>query len=105
MNIQDEHKNDSVNIAPDLHTVIFEDDKVRVLKVHVEPGATAAMHWHPRNINYVLKPGKLRFEKEDGSTVEIELSEGQVTNSGEASHAVESIGESAVETIQVEFKD
>lgn len=104
MTIQEEHQNDAVNIAPHLHEVIFEDDKMRVLKVTVKPGDTAEMHWHPQNINYLLKPGLLRFTKEDGSVVDVELSEGQVTSSPESSHAVENIGDTTVETVQVELK-
>lgn len=104
MNIQEEHLNDAVNVAPHLHSVIFEDDKIRVLKVSVKPGDKANMHWHPRNINYILSPGMLRFEKEDGTLVEIDLTEGQVTSSPESLHGVENIGDKIVETIQVELK-
>lgn len=105
MNIQDEHSDDAVNIAPHLHTVIFEDDKMRVLKVNVKPGDKAEMHWHPRNINYVLSTGTLRFNRPDGTTVDVDLSEGQVTSSpAESSHSVENIGDTLVETVQVELK-
>jgi mannose-6-phosphate isomerase-like protein (cupin superfamily) len=105
MTIQEEHPNDAVNIAPHLHTVIFEDDKMRVLKVSVKPGDKADMHWHPRNINYVLSTGTLRFNRPDGTSVDVDLAEGQVTSSPtESSHAVENIGDSIVETIQVELK-
>lgn len=104
MSIQDQHANDAVNIAPHLHSVIFEDDKMRVLKVVVKPEDKAAMHWHPQNINYILASGTLRFEKEDGTTVDVELAEGQVTSSPESSHSVENIGDSTVETVQVELK-
>jgi mannose-6-phosphate isomerase-like protein (cupin superfamily) len=106
MNIQEQHSDDAVNIAPHLHTIIFEDDKMRVLKVSVKPGAIAAMHWHPRNINYVLSGGLLRFGKTDGTTIDVDLTNGQVTSSPtEGSHAVENVGETLVETIQVELKD
>lgn len=104
MSLQDKHSDDAVNIAPDLHSVIFEDDSMRVLKVTVKPGATAAMHWHPKNINYILSGGTLRFNKPDGSSVDVTLTEGQVTNSEESSHAVENIGDTTVETVQVELK-
>ena len=104
MNIQDTHSDDAINIAPHLHTVVFEDDAMRVLKVKVSPGDIAKMHWHPRNINYVLSPGKLRFEKPDGSSMIIDLAEGQVTSAGDGSHMVENVGESLVETVQVELK-
>jgi len=96
---------DAITIAPDLHKIIFENDKIRVLKVTVPPGAKAAMHWHPENINYILAPGKLTFTKPDGSTSEVMLVEGQVTSSPIASsHEVENIGDTEVQTIQVEMK-
>jgi len=104
MNIQDKHTDDAVNIAPHLHTVLFEDDKLRVLKVSVKPGETADMHWHPHNINYILSSGTLSFEKQDGSTVVVDLAEGQVTNSIESSHGVKNVGDTVVETVQVELK-
>ena len=104
MDINDAHADDAVNVAPHLHQVLFEDDKLRVLKVTVEPGDATEMHWHPRNINYVLSPGKLRFNKPDGSTVEVNLAEGQVTSSPESSHTVENVGDTPVETVQVELK-
>jgi quercetin dioxygenase-like cupin family protein len=105
MTIQEEHPEDAVNVAPHLHTVLFEDDKMRVLKVVVRPGDVAAMHWHPRNINYVTSAGTLRFEMIDGYKVDVTLSVGQVTSSSESSHAVENIGDTTVETVQVELKD
>lgn len=96
---------DAVTIAPDLHEVIFENDKIRVLKVTVKPRDKAAMHWHPENINYILASGKLKFTKPDGTVAEVELTEGQVTSSPTASsHEVENVGESEVQTIQVEMK-
>jgi hypothetical protein len=104
MTLQEEYDNDAVNVAPHMHEVVFEDDKMRVLKVTVKPEDKAAMHWHPRNINYVTGSGKLRFHTPDGSVADIELTDGQVTSSGESSHAVENIGGSIVSTIQVELK-
>lgn len=106
MSLQDSHSDDAINIAPHLHEVIYEDDKMRVLKVTVNPGDTADMHWHPHNINYVLQGGVLEFKKPDGTNVEVELVSGQVTSSTqEMQHAVRNSGSSTVETIQVELKD
>ncbi len=104
MNIQNEHLNDAVNIAPHIHKVVFEDDKMRVLKVTVKPGDKAEMHWHPRNINYITGAGKLKFTKPDGSIAEVDLTVDQVTSASESSHAVENIGDTTVETVQVELK-
>lgn len=95
---------DPVVVAPHIHQVIFENEKIRVLKVTVKPGDKAAMHWHPEGINYILSGGKLRFTKPDSSTADVELTEGQVTHSGPGSHAVENIGDTEVRTIHVELK-
>lgn len=105
MNIQDAHSDDAVNIAPHLHKILLEENDIRVLKVTVKPGETAEMHWHPRNINYIISPGTLAFTKEDGSVIEIELAVGQVTSGLAGSHAVKNIGDTTVETVQVELKD
>ena len=105
MNLREEKTNDAIKVAPNLHSVIFENDKLRILKVLVKPGDKAEMHWHPENINYILSGGKLRFTKPDGYMVEIILNEGQVTSSMAGSHIVENIGDSEVQTIQVELKE
>lgn len=105
MNLQDTHNDDAVNVAPQLHTVLYEDDAVRVIKVSVPKGAHADMHWHPRNINYVLAGGRLKFTKQDGTSVDVDLQEGQVTAAQqEIYHAVDNDGDSTVETVQVEIK-
>ena len=95
---------DAVSVAPGLHETIFEDDAVRVLRVTVPAGASAAMHWHPRNINYIITGGALRFTKPDGTVADVELRAGQVTSSPESSHAVENIGQTEVRTVQTELK-
>ncbi len=105
MSLHEDRKDDAINIAPDLHTVIYEDEKMRVLKVTVPIGATADMHWHPHNINYVLAGGLLEFTKPDGSVVSVDLSKDQVTSAtSDSFHAVKNLGNTTVETIQVELK-
>lgn len=105
MSLHEDRKDDAINVAPDLHTIIYEDDKMRVLKVSVPAGATADMHWHPHNINFVLSAGLLEFTKPDGSIVSVELSKDQVTSATTDSfHAVKNTGDTTIETIQVELK-
>lgn len=105
MTIQNNHSDDAVNIAPHLHHVLYEDDKMRVLKVSIKPGDSANMHWHPHSINYVLSGGKIHLDNPDGTSSDIDLADGQVTSTTEdISHAVKNIGEVTVETIEVELK-
>jgi len=95
---------DAVALAPDIHEVLFENDKIRMLKVTVKPGDTVGMHSNPQNVNYVLKAGTLRFTNPDGSTIDVDLTEGQVIPAPEGTHAVENIGKTTVQSIGIEFK-
>lgn len=98
------HQDDAVGAAGEVHKTVFENEKIRVLDVVVPIGFKTAMHWHPKNMGYVLAAGKLRFILLDGIIKEVELTDGQVT-SGEGSHIVENIGDTEVRVLQVEFKD
>lgn len=105
MGIQDDRQDDAVNIAPQFHEVLYEDDKMRILKVSVPAGETAAMHWHPHNANYILKSGTLKFTDPKDNSKEVELVEGMITSSEQdVFHKVENTGDTTVETIQVELK-
>ena len=95
---------DIVKLAPDQHKVLFENDRIRMLKVTVKPGEKVAMHTNPENVNYILKAGTLRLTGADGSVQDIELSEGQVIPAPVSSHAVENVGDTDVQTIGVEIK-
>ncbi|WP_242338355.1 MULTISPECIES: hypothetical protein [unclassified Anaeromyxobacter] len=95
---------DIVKISPEIHEVIFENDRIRVLKVTVKPGDRVAMHRNPENINYILKPGTLRLTSLDGSVVDVALTDGQVIPAPVGSHAVENVGGTVVQTICIELK-
>ena len=104
-NIQDNRRDDAVNVAPQFHQVLYEDDKMRILKVTVPVGQVADMHWHPHNANYVLKSGKLKFTDPQDNSKEVELAEGMITASDkDVFHKVENTGDTNVETIQVKLK-
>jgi len=99
-----DHVDDIVEIAPEQHTVLFENDRIRMLKVIVKPGDKVAMHRNPENVNYILKPGTLRLIGADGTVQDVILTEGQVIPAPVGSHAVENIGDTEVQTIGVELK-
>lgn len=96
-------QDDAVTVAPEVHTVVFENDEIRVLDVVVPPGYKSGLHWHPKNMGYVLVPGALRFTLPDGAVKDVELSLNQITQ-GEGAHIVENIGTTEVRVIQIEFK-
>jgi beta-alanine degradation protein BauB len=95
---------DIVAISPDVHKVLFENGTIRVLEVTVKPGGTVPLHTNPENINYILKPGTLRLIDPDGSSVDIQLTEGQVIPAPVGRHAVENVGKTEVRTLCIELK-
>jgi len=95
---------DIVVIAPEQHAVIFENDKIRMLRVTVKPGDKVGMHRNPENVNYVLQPGTLRLINPDDTSIDVELAAGQVIPAPEGAHAVENVGDTQVQTICVEMK-
>jgi len=100
----DNHIDDIVEIAPEQHAVIFENDRIRMLKVTVKPGNKVAIHRNPENVNYILRPGTLRLTSPDGGAQDVTLTEGQVIPAPVSAHAVENIGDAEVQTICVELK-
>jgi len=96
--------NDAVTIAPEVHKILFENEKVRVLDVYLPIGRKTKMHWHPENVSYIIQGGEMRVMKVAGMVNEVKLIAGKVMAGTEGEHIVENIGSSDIHTVQVEFK-
>lgn len=96
--------NDAVTIAPHLHTIIFENEKVRVLKVTVPPGSHADLHSHPDNVVVVLEGGSFTSTNNVGEAKEVNLTAGTTFFSPASEHIVDNNGTQTVKVVQVELK-
>ena len=94
---------DPVQVAPDVYSVLFENERVRVLDVRMRPGARSAMHEHPDSVFYLLTPMKAKFTAGDGTAIEAEFPAGVVWRPAEA-HSVENIGATEMTAVAVELK-
>jgi len=47
---------DPIRVAPHMHDVAFENDRVRVLKTVIRNGETAPLHAHPDRVIVYLNP-------------------------------------------------
>ena len=109
-------KFDAVAAAPNSHRILMEDDKIRVLRVEVAPGATEPVHDHrwpsvmyfeqPQPITYIV------YKLVDGKPVETEridapaLAVSQtVRGEPEGLHAVSNRGSAPFLAVRFEFKD
>lgn len=102
---------DALQAAPRHHTLLFENELVRVLNTSVPPGETVPLHTHrwPAAL-YILRWS--HFVRRDGegsilvdSRVAAKSAEGAAVWSGPLPpHTLENVGKSELQVISVELK-
>lgn len=106
---------DAVAAAPESHRVLFEDDKIRVLRVEIQPGATEPVHEHRwPSIMYFEQPQPItyiEYKRAEGRIVEVQridvpaLQATQtVRGAAEGPHAVTNRGNKAVRCFESRAK-
>ncbi|HZD77097.1 MAG TPA: hypothetical protein VE218_08835 [Acidobacteriaceae bacterium] len=102
---------DALHAAPGYHTLLFENESVRVLETHVPPGQTVPLHTHrwPAAL-YVLRWSHLVRRDGEGAILHDSRlggssAEGIATWSGPLPpHTLENVGKSELRVISVELK-
>jgi beta-alanine degradation protein BauB len=59
---------DAVEAAPNVYTILFENERVRLLEGRVKSGESSTMHSHPAGITYILAAAKRRSTRPPEST-------------------------------------
>ena len=95
---------DAITVAPHLYKVLLDNDRVRVLAVRAQPGATSALHTHPSYVAVAISDGQYRFTSPDGEKVEIKLKAGWAGFFGPVEHSTEIIGTSEGHAVLIELK-
>ena len=96
---------DPLTVGPDIYTLLFENDRVRVMQVTFAPGATIAMHSHPDHVVTIVSGGTLKLSYPDGSTKELAGKPGDAIWIPAETHAAENIGTTEVKGVIIELKD
>jgi hypothetical protein len=125
---------DGVIAAPEVFRLLFENDRVRVVEVHIEAGQRVAEHTHRRpSVVVVEQPARLRYHADVDLAGDVEpvtmteehssgrssgQSSGQTAggSSGEAimgllwsdpvgPHVVENVDDHAFHAVRIELKD
>jgi quercetin dioxygenase-like cupin family protein len=93
-------------IADPKHAKVeFENDQVRVVRYHYEPGEkSAAMHGHPDNVQVFLTDSKANVTTPDGKTAPTSGKAGEARWRQATQHSVQNTGDKAFEGILVEMK-
>ena len=95
---------DAAKVAPHVYKVLFENERVRLLEVIMQPGDSSEMHSHPDNLIYVLSGGKVAFTAPSGDVEELDVPEGFSMWMEATDHATENVGGTAVRALMFEPK-
>jgi hypothetical protein len=95
---------DSVKVDPAHHTVVFENNQVRVLHWVIQVGDKTLNHSHPNSLNIALTDYNGRVTTPDGKTFDVHDKAGSASWRPALIHIVENIGSRPMEGIILEPK-
>ncbi len=95
---------DPVVSNPDAYSVIFENDRVRVLEYRDRPGHRTTPHSHPDSFMYTLSSFRRRLHAGDEQR-DVALDAGYAGWLSAQEHAGENIGDTDTHVIFVELKE
>ena len=96
---------DAVVVAPDVYSILHEDERVRVLNMTLPPGVTDGLHSHPNEAVYFIKGSTIRIHLPEGDPIEMPVPDGAPLSHEAWTHTVENIGDALLHAIVVEIKD
>lgn len=95
---------DVVAADPKHSKVEFENDQVRVIRYHYDPGDKSPMHGHPDNVQVMLTDSNSSVTTPDGKTAPGSGKAGEARWRQAGQHLVQNTGDKAFEGILVEMK-
>jgi quercetin dioxygenase-like cupin family protein len=95
---------DPVKVDPKHYKLVFENDQVRVLRIHYGPHEKSVMHEHPDSVAVMLADQKYKFTMPDGKTEEHEGKAGESMWVAAGKHLPEAVGDKPIEVVLVEMK-
>jgi hypothetical protein len=95
---------DPVETNPELYSVAFENERVRVLRYHDRPGDRTRPHEHPDSVMITLSSFDRRLRQGEQS-VDVTIPTGEVRWLDAQEHSGENIGSTDTVTVFVELKE
>jgi len=97
---------DPAKAEPATHKVLLENDRVRVLDIHVPPGGRALTHSHPTGyVAVAMTDCHMRFTYPGGRSSESTLHAGEVVWSDPVTHSAENLGPGECHVLNIEPKE
>ena len=95
---------DPVETNPDHYSVVFENERVRVLEYRDRPGERTTPHEHPDSVMYTLSAFRRRLHG-DAAHRDVEMPAGLTGWLPAQRHAGENIGDTPTHVLFVELKE
>jgi quercetin dioxygenase-like cupin family protein len=96
---------DPTSVDAKHYKIMFENDQVRVLRIHYNPKEKSVMHDHPASVAVFLSTSKAKFSFPDGtSTSDAGGKAGSVRFAEAGKHLPENIGTTPIDVVLVELK-
>ena len=103
---------DALIAAPEHHTLLFENERIRVLETRIPPGERTAVHTHCWPSSIYVKSGTpfIRYDGDgqvlvDSQKAGVTLESGMAAWSGPLPpHSLENVGATVLNVISVEIK-
>src|SRR5437016_479631 len=95
---------DPVQVDPKHYKALFENDRVRVLDIHLKPGEKTPMHSHPDYVVYSFTASSAEFTSPDGKTSAATLKAGEAIWRQAETHAAKNTGKKELHVLNIELK-
>lgn len=96
---------DAVMVSPETHKVVFENDKLRVVEVTIQPGQKEPLHTHPyKNVMIVENPSTITYYDRNGAVMKEVKVEGVSFLEPADEHATQNTGGEEFKAFRIELK-
>ncbi len=96
---------DQLKVAPESTKLLLDNERVRLLDIHLKGGGKLAKHSHPAYVLYGVSSAKFKVTGADGKTVEKSVAAGEATWSEPTTHTVENAGSAEILALVLELKE
>ena len=96
---------DAVRMAGSVYQKLMENERVRLLKIDLQPEEVTITHYHPDHLLYVIEGGKMAITDTTGNASVVELDAGDYHWFKGGKHSIVNIGTTTINAIVVELKE
>ena len=88
------------------HSVVFENDRIRIDRQVLEPGESTGLHTHTlMSLGICVSPARIEYSEPNGKPETADLAAGQFNwHAGTRTHSLKNVGTTRFEAVEIEWK-